>query len=345
MSEQPDYLNRHFRRSRHLHWKDADHLAQLILEGDRVALARGITLVESEAEKDREIAAKLLEKCLPHSGNALRLGITGVPGAGKSTFIEAFGKHITGLGKKVAVLAIDPTSTLHHGSILGDKTRMNELAIDPNAFIRPSPSGGALGGVARKTREAISLCEAAGYDLILVETVGVGQSETEVHSMTDMFLLLLIAGGGDELQGIKRGIMEMADLVVINKEDLNPGLTAKSKQEYSSALHLFPPAASGWSPRVETCTALENKGIDKIWQQVESYRDHTTLNGYLLQKRKNQSLAWLDRAISEELRAEFYRQDSVRTLLTHLEAEVGEGKITPFAAARLLLTQFRKNDR
>ncbi|MEY2629725.1 MAG: GTPase ArgK, partial [Bacteroidota bacterium] len=264
----------------------AAELVNGILAGDISALSRAITLVESTNPSHLAKANDIISACLPHANQSVRIGITGVPGVGKSTFIEAFGKYLTGLGKKVAVLAVDPSSSISHGSILGDKTRMEELVKDPNAFIRPSASGETLGGVARKTRETIILCEAAGFDTIIIETVGVGQSETAVHSMVDFFLLLKIAGAGDELQGIKRGIMEMADAIVINKADGDNIAKAKlAKTEFNRALHLFPAKRSGWVPKVTTCSAYEKTGIDEVWQLISSYFELVKANHYFEEKR------------------------------------------------------------
>ena len=261
----------------------AEELITGILEGDKAALSRAITLVESTNPEHLEKANEVIKGCLPHANNSIRIGITGVPGVGKSTFIEAFGTHLTALGKKVAVLAVDPSSSISHGSILGDKTRMEELVKDKKAFIRPSASGGTLGGVARKTREAIILCEACGFDTIIIETVGVGQSETAVHSMVDFFLLLKISGAGDELQGIKRGIMEMTDTIVINKADGDNIVKAKlAKSEFNRALHLFPPKSSGWMPKVTTCSAYEKTGIDGIWDIITEYIEWVKSNQYFL---------------------------------------------------------------
>ena len=252
----------------------ATKIIQQLISGDRTALGRAITLVESTLPEHQVQAQEILSTCLTHSGKSIRIGVTGVPGVGKSTFIEALGKHLTFLGKRVAVLAIDPSSERAGGSILGDKTRMNELAIDEMAFIRPSPTAGSLGGVARKTRESILLCEAAGYEIILIETVGVGQSEVAVHSMVDFFLLLMLAGAGDELQGIKRGIMEMADAIAITKADEDNIQNAKNaRMEYKRALHLFPPTDNGWTPKVETCSSLNKDNIDSIWNIIEEHQE------------------------------------------------------------------------
>lgn len=314
-----------------------------ILRGDRVALGKAITLIESARADHQEIAQKIVAQCLAHSGRSLRIGITGAPGVGKSTFIEAFGLHLLSLPRKVAVLAVDPSSQVSKGSILGDKTRMLELAAQPQAFIRPSPAGESLGGVARKTRETILLCEAAGYDTIIIETVGVGQSETAVHSMADFFLLLLLPGAGDELQGIKRGIVEMADLIAINKADgERKGLAMRAKREYAGALHLFPPKASGWSPQSVLCSAIENYGIAEIWKQLLAYQDLTMQNGHFQQNRKLQSKYWLHESINAHLRALFSNNAKVRDLMETVEQQVLEGSMTPFRGAELLMEAFGK---
>lgn len=313
-------------------WRDA------IVAGDRVALARAITLVESTKEEQLETAAQLLELCAEHSAGSQRIGITGVPGVGKSTFIDGFGSKFTGSGRKVAVLAVDPSSDISHGSILGDKTRMDKLSADPNAFIRPTASSGSLGGVARKTRETISLCEAAGYDTILIETVGVGQSETAVHSMVDMFVLLVLATAGDELQGIKRGIMEMADAVVINKDDgENASYTKLAKASYHQALHMFPAKESNWTVPVHSCSSTKGNGLDEILETVASFFNHVKVNGWLEENRSEQNNYWLKAAISEELNHRFYSDASTAKRLEKLQSEVKSGKISPFTAARELL--------
>lgn len=284
-------------------------LAQQILKGDRLALARGITIVENDHPSFAEKRNELLETCLPHSGNSLRIGITGVPGAGKSTFIEALGKMLIEKNKKVAVLAIDPSSTISKGSILGDKTRMAGLSVSPRAFIRPSASGETLGGIAAKTKEALVLCEAAGFDIIIVETVGVGQSETMVRSITDLFLLLAIPGAGDELQGIKRGIMEMADIIAINKTDgdnLNKARLAKS--QLSAAMHLFPIGDHGWVPRILNCSALENSGIEEVWKVMEEFHQHALTSGTFIKRRNDQEIQWFHKLLQERWKAYFVRQ-------------------------------------
>ncbi|GGW33674.1 methylmalonyl Co-A mutase-associated GTPase MeaB [Arenibacter certesii] len=309
-----------------------------ILKGDISALARAITVIESSSAKHSDQSQEIIKNSLPHSGHSIRIGITGVPGVGKSTFIEAFGSTLTQLGKKVAVLAVDPSSTISKGSILGDKTRMQELVRDSNAFIRPSPAGSSLGGVARKTRESIVLCEAAGYDIILIETVGVGQSETAVHGMTDFFLLLKLAGAGDELQGIKRGIMEMADLIVINKADGKNVEQAKlAKVEFSRALHLYPPKHNGWTPKVRSCSATENTGIGEIWDVIKNFVKKTKLNGYFNSNRKEQNKYWLLQTIDDQLKQEFYQNEKITPLLKKMTSEVVEGKLSPFSAAEKLI--------
>ncbi|WP_223883317.1 MULTISPECIES: methylmalonyl Co-A mutase-associated GTPase MeaB [Arenibacter] len=314
-----------------------------IADGDIAALSRAITLIESSNENHRSQAQEIIDHCLPLSGQSVRIGITGVPGVGKSTFIEAFGSTLTKLGKKVAVLAIDPTSTISKGSILGDKTRMQELVRDPNAFIRPSPAGSSLGGVTRKTRESIVLCEAAGYDIILVETVGVGQSETAVHGMVDFFLLLKLAGAGDELQGIKRGIMEMADLIVINKADGENLKQAKqAKVEFSRALHLYPPKKNGWITKVLSCSATEHTGISEIWEQIKIYVADNKRKGTFQENRKEQNKYWLLQTIDDLLKQEFYQDKKIRAHLEDMTQEVVQGKLSPFAAAERLMVLFKE---
>ena len=309
-----------------------------ILSGDRTMLSRSVTLVESSKPEHQELAQKIIMRCLPHSGNSVRIGITGVPGVGKSTFIEALGKYVTNQGRRLAVLAIDPSSERTRGSILGDKTRMEELSGDLNAYIRPSPSAGSLGGVARKTRETIVLCEAAGYNTIFIETVGVGQSETAVHSMVDFFLLLMLAGAGDELQGIKRGIMEMADAIAINKADGNniekAGL---AKVQYENALHLFPPAESGWTSKVLTCSAYKKSGIDEIWSMIQEYLQWTRGNGYFVRNRNQQSRYWMFETINEYLRNNFYNNEAIIQEMKEMEDKVLNEEISSFAAAKNLI--------
>ncbi|NDI98273.1 methylmalonyl Co-A mutase-associated GTPase MeaB [Flavobacterium sp. LaA7.5] len=319
----------------------ADELVKGILDGNKTALSRAITLVESTNPAHLEKAMAVINQCLPHANKSVRIGITGVPGVGKSTFIEAFGKHLTGLGRKVAVLAVDPSSSMSHGSILGDKTRMEELVKDENAYIRPSASGDTLGGVARKTREAIILCEACGFDTIIIETVGVGQSETAVHSMVDFFLLLKIAGAGDELQGIKRGIMEMADLIVINKADGDNIKKAKlTKTEFNRALHLFPAKNSGWQPKVTTCSAITHDGIAEVWTTVNKYFEMAKSNRYFEAKRADQNRYWLTETINEQLKASFYAREDIAVLLEHYKKAVQNNELSPFAAAQFLLEKY-----
>ena len=342
-NKKPDYLNENYSKKNKSDFSDITVLAEEIKKGNRVALSKGITLVESEKEEHRALANQLLTLLLPFSGKSIRIGITGVPGAGKSTFIETFGTYLTKENKKLAVLAIDPSSTTHKGSILGDKTRMEELSIDKNAFIRPSPSGGALGGVARKTRETIFLCEAAGFDTILVETVGVGQSETDVHSMVDVFLLLLITGAGDELQGIKRGIMEMADILIVNKDDGdNKKNVIRAKQQTISSLHLFPPAENNWIPPVLSCSSIEKTGIDEIWKSILSFENSMKNSGHFAKKRSEQSLYWLHQTIVEELKHRFYHRPDLQILIKELESKVLEGKMNSFEAAFKLLDSYEK---
>jgi len=297
-----------------------------ILKGNKVALAKGITLLESSLETDIISSQELISDCLPHSGDSIRIGITGIPGVGKSTFIETFGKILTEKGKKVAVLAIDPTSEKTHGSILGDKSRMNKLAVDENAFIRPSPSSGTLGGVSSKTRDSIILCEAAGFDVILIETVGVGQSETIVNTICDFFLLLMLAGAGDELQGIKRGIMELADMVVITKSDGdNLQKANNAKQEYQMALHLFPASENGWTPKVSVCSALEDTGIKDIWETISTYNQQMISNNYKDENRKKQDVYWLHHIIKEDLGNKKYNSLILEGKLDELETKLKKG--------------------
>ena len=302
-------------------------LAQEILKGNITALGQAITLVESTLPEDEKIAQKLLGACLLKSGNSIRIGITGVPGVGKSTFIETFGKLLTSQGKKVAVLAIDPTSERTKGSILGDKSRMHQLSSDKNAFIRPSPNSGTLGGVANKTRESIILCEAAGFDIILIETVGVGQSETTVNNLVDFFLLLMLAGAGDELQGIKRGIMELAHALVITKADGDNCQKAKNAAlEYKSALHLFPAMENGWTPQVSTCSALENTGVEQILETITKFDAQMLSSGWKIKNRKDQNNYWLHLKIKEELGNKKYNALLAEGKLKLLEKELATGK-------------------
>ncbi len=316
----------------------AEEYLEGILDGNTSLLSQAITLVESALPAHQELSQQIIEHCLPHAGRSIRVGITGVPGVGKSTFIETLGLAILEQEHRLAVLAIDPSSQRSRGSILGDKTRMEGLATHPRAFIRPSPSAGSLGGVARKTREAIILCEAAGFDTIFIETVGVGQSETAVHSMVDFFLLLMLAGAGDELQGIKRGIMEMADLIAITKADgMNRSRAEMAKKEYENALHLFPLPPSGWSPRVLTCSAVENQGITGIWDGINEYVSFTRQNGFFLARRSGQSRYWMQETIREQLNNRFYHHPLVREKMKELEEKVLSAQLTSFEAARILL--------
>lgn len=322
----------------------ADTYVEGIRKGDRTVLSRAITLIESTRPEHREKAQQILEECLPDTGNSVRIGITGVPGVGKSTFIETLGNYIIDEGHKLAVLAIDPSSTKSKGSILGDKTRMETLSNNPDAFIRPSPTAGSLGGVARKTRETIYLCEAAGYDTIFIETVGVGQSETAVHSMVDFFLLLMLAGAGDELQGIKRGIMEMADAIAINKIDTaNTKEVKRAVSEYKNALRLYPEPESGWEPKVTTCSAVSGKGIPEIWTMIGDYLDHTRKNGYFHENRKEQAKQWMYETIHNRLTDSFYNDKKVKEKLQEIEQQVLNGEITPTTGARLLLDLYFDN--
>lgn len=322
----------------------AEEYIKGIEEGNRSILSQCITLIESAKEEHQNLAQTIIEKCLPKTGNSIRIGITGVPGVGKSTFIESFGKYLTNQGNKIAVLAIDPSSERSKGSILGDKTRMEQLANDQNAFIRPSPSAGSLGGVARKTRETVLLCEAAGFNIIFIETVGVGQSETAVHSMVDFFLLLMLAGAGDELQGIKRGIMEMADLIAITKADGNNIEKAKAATvEYQNALHLFPPTPSTWVPKVTTCSSLNNDGIDNIWNEIKSYELLTKKNEYFFSRRKEQSKYWMYETINEQLKSKFYQNENILKEIKDIEDKVLNDRLSSFVAAKLLLNNYFKN--
>jgi LAO/AO transport system kinase len=322
-----------------------EELVKGILSGNITSLSRAITLVESTNIEHLEKANDIINFCLPYANKSIRIGITGVPGVGKSTFIEAFGTHLTSLGKKVAVLAVDPSSTISHGSILGDKTRMEELVKDKNAFIRPSASGETLGGVARKTRETIILCEAAGFDTIIIETVGVGQSETAVHSMVDFFLLLKISGAGDELQGIKRGIMEMADAIVINKADGDNINKAKlAKTEFNRALHLFPAKKSGWIPTASTCSSLTKNGIDIIWKTISDYFELVKTNHYFEEKRQDQNQFWMMETINEQLKSNFYNHPEIIKLLEKNKKAVANNEISPFAAAQNLLEKYKKTE-
>lgn len=323
------------------HRHTPEELAEAVLAGDRAMLGKAITLIESNALRDQEPARELIGRLLPHAGKAIRLGITGVPGAGKSTFIESFGSYLADMGQKVAVLAIDPSSTLSRGSIMGDKTRMELLSGHKNAFIRPSPSGGTLGGVARKSRETMIICEAAGFDLLLIETVGVGQSETTVRSMVDMFLLLLITGAGDDLQGIKRGIMELADALVVTKADGDNIQRARAhQQELKMVLHYLQSPTPGWTPEVLTCSSLERIGIDTIWETIIQYKKTLTESGLWENRRRQQALDWVRSLVHEALLTSFERHPGIIDELPSVEEDVSLGKIDPVSAAQRLLSKF-----
>lgn len=320
-----------------------DQLVSGILANEKAVLGRAITLIESNNALHQKKAQELIERCLTIESSSIRIGITGVPGVGKSTFIETLGQNLSSKGMKVAVLAVDPTSSKSKGSILGDKTRMQKLSVDPKAFIRPSPAGESLGGVARKTREAIVLCEAAGYDVILIETVGVGQSEIAVHGMVDFFLVLKLSGAGDELQGIKRGILEMADAVVINKADGENLTNAKmAVTEFTSALHLYPPKENGWITKASTCSALENKGIEEVWELISTYLNEQKKSGYFLKNRRDQNKNWLMQTIENRLMNDFYQNKKVQKELKEQIVAVTEGNTSPFKAAEKLLQLLQK---
>ncbi len=339
VSEQP-IVNPYFtrRRKRRL---TTDQYVEGILAGDITVLSQAITLVESSNPDHYAQAQEIIERCLPHAGRSIRLGITGVPGAGKSTFIEAIGNMVTRLRHRLAVLAIDPSSERSGGSILGDKTRMESISANPDIFIRPSPSAGSLGGVARKTRETIVLCEAAGFDVIFIETVGVGQSETVVHSMVDMFLMLQISGAGDELQGIKRGIMEMADMMVITKADgENLRKAELARTQYRGALMLFPEPESGRRPEVYTCSSYDGTGLEEVWKGVEEYLDHIRANGYFARNRNRQNKHWMYETINEALREHFYRNPAVEERIGDYEQRVLDDRMSSFVAAKELLDRY-----
>lgn len=336
------YLTRVFKKKPSL--LSVDEYMEGITRGDTTILSKAITLVESYLPEHRAIASQIIQRCqtISNGKRTMRIGITGVPGAGKSTFIEAFGSYITNEGHKLAVLAIDPSSEKSKGSILGDKTRMETLCNDPNAFIRPSPSAGSLGGVARKTRETILLCEAAGYDVIFIETVGVGQSETAVHSMSDFFLLLMLSGAGDDLQGIKRGIMEMSDLIAITKADgNNVDKASMARALYANALHLFPPTESGWVPTAVTSSAVTKEGLDVILKKIEDYFALVQGNGFYLKKRREQARYWMYESINESLRNMFYENGTIAPLLPDYENAVLKGDLESFTAAAELLDKYR----
>ncbi|QXP79222.1 MULTISPECIES: methylmalonyl Co-A mutase-associated GTPase MeaB [Winogradskyella] len=315
-----------------------------ILAEDRVMLSRAITIIESNLESDKALAKEIVQSILPNSGKSIRIGITGVPGVGKSTFIEAFGLYLVKQGHKVAILSIDPSSQRTKGSILGDKTRMEELSVLEEAYIRPSSSGDTLGGVANKTGETMLLCEANGYDVILIETVGVGQSETAVHGMTDFFLLLMLSGAGDELQGIKKGIMEMADMLVINKADGDNITNSKiAKRQYQNALHIFPLSESGWSPVVSTASSTKNIGISNVWDQVLKYKALVDENGYFIKNRNHQQIKWMYNNINEELKHMFYGSKHIKSELSQLEKEIVSSEISPVKAALQIIDKFKNS--
>lgn len=317
-------------------------LADRIREGNIRAIGKGITLIESRKPEHTEKAAQLLDLLLPYSGNSLRIGITGVPGVGKSTFIEAFGNHLTQQGHKVAVLAVDPSSQITGGSILGDKTRMEELSRNPRAFIRPSPAGETLGGVARRTRETMLLCEAAGYDIVIVETVGVGQSETTVASMVDFFMLLQLATAGDELQGIKKGVMELADAIVINKADIDRQKTELAKRQYENALHILRPKSKHWAVPVLTVSALQHEGVHEVWEMLRSFRQAMQQSDAFSETRKRQAVDWMWSLLMGDLKTLFLEHAEVKAIFPQLQQAVAQGSITPTAASKRLLDIFRR---
>ncbi len=320
------------------------YLVDEIINGNNQALSETITLLESSNLTDYNKAQEVIKQIIPQTGRSIRIGITGVPGVGKSTFIESFGTYLTEQNKKVAVLAIDPSSEKSGGSILGDKTRMSKLSANPNAYIRPSATAGSLGGVARKTRESILLCEAAGYDVILIETVGVGQSEIAVHSMTDFFLLLMLAGAGDELQGIKRGIMEMADAILISKADGENVKKANiARLDYKNALHLFPPNPNNWIPKVETLSSYDNHGIEKCWQIINDFTQQTKANGFFESNRNEQQKYWMNETLKERILNEFFENEEIKKLIHQTQKQLIKGQITSFQAAEYIYNQFNKN--
>jgi len=339
---QPPVVNPYLKvRKKRQNYSSSEYIEQ-ILKGNITVLSQAVTLLESQKEEHQSVAQEIIEKCLPHSGNSVRIGITGVPGAGKSTSIDAFGMHlILRRRRKLAVLAIDPSSERSKGSILGDKTRMEELSRNPHAFIRPSPTAGSLGGVARKTRETIILCEAAGFNTVFVETVGVGQSETAVHSMVDFFLLIQLSGAGDELQGIKRGIMEMADGIVVNKADGNNIVKANlAAAQYRNALHLFPLPASGWTPRVLTYSGYYQIGIAEIWDMIDEYIAFVQANGYFNSRRNSQAKYWMYESINEQLKNHFYQSPKIKRELAIKESQVLRSEVSSFEAARQMLAMY-----
>ena len=322
----------------------AADFAKRLVAGDRAILGRAITLIESRNEADRARAQALMLRLLPHVGGSYRVGVTGVPGVGKSTFIDTLGVNLTGQGHRVAVLAVDPTSSRTGGSILGDKTRMERLSRDPAAFIRPSPSAGNLGGVTRTTREVMLLCEAAGYDIILVETVGVGQSEIAVSEMVDFFLVLAIAGAGDELQGIKRGLLELADMVAVNKADGdNEERALRAASDYASAMHIMSSRSPNWSPPVVTCSALKNRGLDTLWSKIEECRAVLTASGEFDQRRRRQRLRWTWAIVEDLLIGDLKHSPTVKAIVDALEEDVLQGRLTPAMAAERIIAAFKKS--
>lgn len=321
-----------------------DYYVQGVLAGDRAVLSRAITLIESSLMEDVLLSEKLIDQLLPYTGNSLRVGITGVPGVGKSTFIESLGKLVLDVDKNLAVLAIDPSSQMSHGSILGDKTRMERLAVDPRVYIRPSPTGKSLGGVTAKTRETMLLCEAAGFELVIVETVGVGQSETAVKNMVDFFLLLLITGAGDELQGIKKGIMEMADLLVINKADGdNLEKAKKSKKELERVLHYFPVSEKEWRPPVMTCSSYTLDGLKDVWESISGYMEKMKSSGFFYENRKQQQMHWMEEHVAYLLQQKFYTHPDILAEIGEARLKVKEGEISPTGMARNLVRRFFKD--
>jgi LAO/AO transport system kinase len=306
-----------------------------ILSSQISYVSKAITLVESTKHEHQEQAQQIINAIIKYSGNSIRIGITGVPGVGKSTFIESFGLEVIKQGHKLAVLAVDPSSQISKGSILGDKTRMEQLAIHPSAFIRPSPSSGSLGGITKKTKESIIICEAAGYDYVLIETVGVGQSETLVHQLTDFFLLLMLAGAGDELQGIKRGIMEMADAIVITKADgTNVDKAKMARSEYANALHLFPPTESNWIPQALTCSSLESKGISEVYDMIEKYRRHTVASNYFFKKRQFQNKQWFHQTLNDLIIEKFYADATIKRKIEGIESDIEHNLVNPYEALK-----------
>jgi len=327
-------MERKFKRKR----QPVEAYVRGILNHDRIVLSQAITLVESQLKDDNHLAEAVINEILPHSGNSVRIGITGVPGVGKSTFIESLGKFLTATGKRPAVLTIDPSSQRTKGSILGDKTRMEELANDPMAYVRPSAAGATLGGVNSKTRETMLLCEAGGYDVIIIETVGVGQSETTVKGIVDFFLLLMLSGAGDELQGIKRGIMEMADAIAINKADGdNIRRSQLAQREYQNALHMFPPSDSGWIPKVLTCSGIKGEGINEIWDMICEYTRSMKDKGFWVSNRQQQNLEWMNAAVEYHLKNGFYSHTEIKNKLPYIQHQVETGQLPAILAARQLL--------